>query len=74
MSKFFLTKLFRYLSIFLIFNSSISPARPSSALAAWSLNSNGVLELRTKSNAKLKAYFQKGGKTIIDYHQETNLN
>ena len=66
MSKFFLIKLFRYLSILLIFNSSISPARPSSALAAWSLNSNGVLELRTKSNSKLKAYFQKGGKTFGD--------
>ena len=65
-SKFFLIKLFRYLSIFLIFNSSISPARSSSALAAWSLNSNGVLELRTKSNSKLKAYFQKGGKTFGD--------
>ena len=65
-SKFFLIKLFRYLSIFLIFNSSISPARSSSALAAWSLNSNGVLELRTKSNSKLKAYFQEGGNTIGD--------
>ncbi len=61
MSKFFFNKLFRYLSIFLLFNLNISPAKSSSALAAWSLNSNGVLELRTKSNSKLKAYFQKGG-------------
>ena len=61
MSKFFFNKFFRYLSIFLLFNSSISPVRSSSALAAWLLNSNGVLELRTKSNSKLKAYFQKGG-------------
>ena len=61
MSKFFFNKFFRCLSIFLLFNSSISPVRSSSALAAWLLNSNGVLELRTKSNSKLKAYFQKGG-------------
>ncbi len=66
MSKFFFNKLFRYLSIFLLFNLDISPARSSSALAAWSLNSNGVLELRTKSNSKLKAYFQKGGNTYGD--------
>ena len=66
MSKFFFNKLFRYLSIFLFFNSSISPVRSSSALAAWSLNSNGVLELRTKTNSKLKAYFQKGGNTFGD--------
>ena len=66
MSKFFFNKLFRCLSIFLLLNSSISPARSSSALAAWMLNSKGVLELRTKSNTKLKAYFKKGGKIIGD--------
>ena len=66
MSKFLSNKLFRCLSIFLLFNSSISPARSSSALAAWSLDSNGVLELRTKSNSKLKAFFQKGGNTFGD--------
>ena len=66
MSKFFFNKLFRFLSIFLFFSSSISPARSSSALAAWSLNSNGVLELRTNSNSKLKSYFQKGGSTFGD--------
>ena len=66
MSKFFFNKIFRCLSIFLLLNSSISPARSSSALAAWMLDSNGVLELRTKSNTKLKAYFQKGGKIIGD--------
>ena len=60
MSKFLKNKLLRVLPIFLFFHSSISPVRASSALAAWSLNSNGVLELRTKSNSKLKAYFQKG--------------
>ncbi len=66
MSKFFFNKLFRCLSIFLLLNSSISPARSSSALAAWIIDSNGVLELRTKSNTKLKAYFKKGGKIIGD--------
>ena len=62
MSKLFFNKLFPCLSIFLFLNSSILPVRSSSALAAWSLNSNGVLELRTKSNSKLKAYFQKRNK------------
>jgi len=66
MSKFSFYKLFRYLSIFLIFNLNISSVRSSSVLAAWSLDSNGVLELRTKSNSKLKAYFQKGGNTFGD--------
>ena len=66
MSKFLSNKLFRFLPVFLLFNSSISPARSSSALAAWALNSNGVLELRTKSNSTLKAYFQKGGNLFGD--------
>ena len=64
MSKF--NKLFSYLSIFLLFNSCISPAKSSSALAAWMISSNGVLELRTKSNSKLKSYFQKGGNIYGD--------
>ena len=64
--KFFFNKLFRCLSIFLLLNLSIYPAKSSSALAAWILNSNGVLELRTKSNSKLKAYFQKGGNVFGD--------
>ena len=77
MSRFLGNKLFQYLSIFLFFNLSISPARSSSDLAAWSLNSNGVLELRTKSNSKLKAYFQKGSRNIgdrfwIDFPVELN--
>ena len=66
MSKLFVNKLFRCFSIFLLFNLSAPPARSSSVLAAWALNSNGVLELRTKSNSKLKAYFQKGGNTFGD--------
>jgi len=51
--------LFRCLSVFLFLNSLILPVKSSSALAAWAIKSNGVLELRTKSNTKLKAYFQK---------------
>ena len=55
MTKFLQNKLFRYLSIFLFLNSSILPVNSSSALAAWALKKNGVLELRTKSNTTLKA-------------------
>jgi len=54
MIKFLNNKLFRYLSVFLFLNSSILPIKSSSALAAWAINSNGVLELRTKSNTNLK--------------------
>ena len=53
-------KLFQGLIFFVFFNTSILPLNASSALAAWSLKSNGVLELRTKSNSTLKAYFQRG--------------
>ena len=66
MSKFFCNKLFRYLSIFLFFNYFIPPVKSSSALAAWALKTNGTLELRTKSNANLKAYFQKANQIYGD--------
>ena len=59
-------KLSRYLFVFLILNSSILPVKSSSALAAWALNTNGVLELRTKSNTNLKAYFQKANQISGD--------
>jgi len=59
-------KLFRYLSVFLFLNSSILPAKSSSALAAWAINTYGVLELRTKSNTNLKAYFQKANQISGD--------
>ena len=65
MSKFLNHKLFRYFFIFLFFNST-SPVWSSSALAAWALKSNGVLELRTKSNTNLKAYFQKASNIYGD--------
>ena len=66
MLKFLDNKLFRYLSIFLFLNSSILPVKSSSALAAWAINTNGVLELRTKSNTNLKAYFQKANQISGD--------
>ena len=66
MIKFFDKKLFRYLSVFLFLNSSILPVKSSSVLAAWAINTNGVLELRTKSNTNLKAYFQKANQISGD--------
>ena len=66
MSKFFRNKLFHCLFLFLFFNSSNLSVQSSSDLAAWSLKSNGVLELRTKSNSKLKAYFQKASNIYGD--------
>ena len=66
MSKFLNKKLFRYLFVFIFFNFTILPAKSSSALAAWALKTNGVLELRTKSNTNLKAYFQKANQIYGD--------
>tara|TARA_B100002051_G_scaffold230090_1_gene227461 strand:+ start:21 stop:1106 length:1086 start_codon:yes stop_codon:yes gene_type:complete len=66
MLKFLNKKLLRYVSIFLFFNSATLPVKSSSALAAWVLNTNGVLELRTKSNTNLKAYFQKANQIYGD--------
>ena len=59
-------KLFRYLSVFLLLNSVILPVKSSSALAAWAIKTNGVLELRTKSNTNLKAYFQRANQIYGD--------
>jgi len=59
-------KLYRFFSIFLFLNSAILPVKSSSALAAWAIKTNGVLELRTKSNANLKAYFQKANQIYGD--------
>ena len=66
MSTFLRSKFFRYLSILLFFYNTIPPVKSSSALAAWTIKSNGVLELRTKSNANLEAYFQKAGSKFGD--------
>ena len=66
MIKFSNKKLCRYLSVLLFLNSAILPVKSSSALAAWALKPNGVLELRTKSNTNLKAYFQKANNIYGD--------
>ena len=66
MIKFLNNKLFRYLSVFLFLNYAILPVKSSSALAAWAIKTNGVLELRTKSNTNLKAYFQKANQKYGD--------
>ncbi len=66
MIKLSVNKLFRYLSVFLFLNSATLPVKSSSSLAAWALKTNGVLELRTKSNTNLKAYFQKANKIYGD--------
>ena len=55
-----------FLPLFLFINLTSPLVKASSDLAAWSLNSNGVLELRTKSYSKLKAYFQRGDKQYGD--------
>jgi len=59
-------KLFKLASLLLVFNVFNLPVKSSSALAAWALKSDGVLELKTKSDAKLKAYFQKANKSYGD--------
>jgi len=66
MMRFLNKKLFRYLSAFLFFNSAILPVKSSSALAAWEIKTNGVLELRTKTNTNLNAYFQKANQIYGD--------
>ncbi len=66
MKGFLKNKLFRYLSFFIFLNSAILPVKSSSALAAWAIKTNGVLELRTKSNTNLKAYFQKANQIYGD--------
>ena len=64
--EFLNNRLIRYLSVFLFLNSATFPVKASSALAAWELKTNGVLELRTKSNTNLKAYFQKANQMYGD--------
>ena len=58
MIRFLNKKLFRFASAFLFLNYVPLPVKSSSALAAWGIKNNGVLEIRTKSNTNLKAYFQ----------------
>ena len=42
------------------------PARAASALAAWSLGSDGVLQLRTATGALLDAFFEAGEAAQLD--------
>ncbi len=51
------------------------PVNSASALAAWRINTNGILELRTSSGAKLEAFYQsaasdKGDRVWIDFPGE----
>ena len=39
-----------------------SPVRAFSALGAWRINADGVLELRTTPNVNLTAFFDAGGR------------
>ena len=63
-------------SAFLIFFSLSSlPARSASSLAAWALEPNGVLHLRTSVGTSLKAFFKpssdgKGSRVWIDFQGE----
>jgi len=66
MRKINFIKIFKLTSLLFIFNFFNLPVKSSSALAAWALKSDGALELRTKTNAKLKAYFQKANKSYGD--------
>jgi len=56
----------RFLPLIFLYNIISLPVKPSSELAAWSFRSNGVLELRTRKNSNLKAYFQKANKLYGD--------
>ncbi|WP_413743786.1 N-acetylmuramoyl-L-alanine amidase [Synechococcus sp. MIT S9451] len=54
---------------------SALPARAASALAAWALTSEGVLQLRTATGARLEAFFeagdrQRGPRVWIDFPGE----
>ena len=65
----------RFLPLIFLLNIISLPVKSSSALAALSLKSNGVLELRTNKNSKLKAYYQKanqiyGDRFWIDFNGE----
>ena len=66
MRKYNFIKLFKLASLLYVFNVFNLPVKSSSDLAAWILKSDGVLELKTKSDAKLKAYFQKANKSYGD--------
>ena len=54
------------------------PLKAASSLAAWSINSNGVLNLRTSVNTKLEAYYQSanhrtGDRVWINFSGELSM-
>ena len=74
MSKFLNSKLFRYLSVFLFLNPSISPVKSSSALAAWELKTPRTI----KGNGPIKEIRlgkPNKGKTrlVIEFKEDTYL-
>ena len=53
----------------------VAPARAASALAAWALKEDGTLQLRTRRNTRLEAFFQapsdgRGPRVWIDFPGE----
>tara|TARA_Y100000589_G_scaffold282968_1_gene280739 strand:- start:1455 stop:2534 length:1080 start_codon:yes stop_codon:yes gene_type:complete len=56
----------KFFPLILLINTFNVPVKSSSALAAWSLKTNGLLEIRTKKNSELKAYFQKANRLYGD--------
>ena len=65
----------KFLPLIFLLNITCLPVKSSSSLAAWSLKSNGVLELRTRKNSNLKAYYQRanqlyGDRFWIDFNGE----
>tara|TARA_Y100001968_G_scaffold331773_1_gene387618 strand:+ start:17926 stop:19014 length:1089 start_codon:yes stop_codon:yes gene_type:complete len=66
MAKILFSKSARFIPLLFFLNFINLPAYASSALAAWSFSSEGVLELRTKPNSKLKAFFQKANNSFGD--------
>ena len=53
----------------------VAPARAASALAAWALREDGTLQLRTRRNTRLEAFFQapsdgRGPRVWIDFPGE----
>ena len=62
-------------ALYLAFIANDLPLKAASALAAWKLENDGILRLRTSSGAKLRAFFQdaepgKGDRVWIDFPGE----
>ena len=66
MIKNYLNNFLGVFSTAILLISSSTPVNSSSALAAWALKSEGILLIRTKSDAKLESYFQRGNASVGD--------